>query len=309
MFSIDAVNLHWLEGAKEEVDLCLHGKAIAQIGDEHFEYDATVSSTALYLLKSLTEDHVMGQSNRILPCCGFSMFANEDLSSVEICGCNNGIDWSVLHEKDSVVLVTESGNRVEISTDEYRQTVFAFADKLENFYKSATPKVLPTDEFDRNGYIAFWNEWTARRYGELTSFILNEDDNIRMGFADSNQKEQIPPIYYAKVKTSDGRVVFNHDGVFQKNFAVVMDSEGKFGLINRNGIAVIPLQYDSISNIILKNIVFFRQGSTCGFMNINQTILAEYPNCTSFREVRNHMYAIEYNGGSEKKELDLTLFK
>ena len=164
MFSIDAVNLRWLEGTKEVEDLCLHGKAMAQIGDEHFEFEATVSSTALYLLKSLTEDHVMGQSNQMLPCCGFFMIANEDLSSVEICGCNNGIDWSVLHENNSVVLVTELGNKVKIPIDEYRRIVFAFADKIENFYKNSKEKSLPKDEFDRNGYIAFLNEWRARRY-------------------------------------------------------------------------------------------------------------------------------------------------
>ena len=164
MFSIDAVDLHWLEGSKEEEDLCLHGKAIAQIGDEHFEYDAAVSSTALYLLKSLTEDHVMGKSNQLLPCCGFSMFPNGDLTEVEICGCQNGIDWSVLHEDGYVVLITESGKKTEISIEEYKQTVFAFADKIENFYKESKEKDLPNDELDRNGYIAFLNEWKARRY-------------------------------------------------------------------------------------------------------------------------------------------------
>ena len=164
MFSIDAVNLRWLEGTKAEEDLCLHGKAIAQIGDEHFEFEAAVSSTALYLLKSLTEDHVMGQSNQMLPCCGFFMIANEDLSSVEICGCNNGIDWSVLHDGGNVVLITESGKKTVMPIREYKQIVFAFADKIESFYKDSKEKSLPKDEFDRNGYIAFQNEWRARRY-------------------------------------------------------------------------------------------------------------------------------------------------
>ena len=51
MFSIDVTDLHWLKDVPEKEDLCLHGHAVAKIGEEVFEYDATVSSTALYLLK------------------------------------------------------------------------------------------------------------------------------------------------------------------------------------------------------------------------------------------------------------------
>ena len=32
-------------------------------------------------------------------------------------------------------------------------------------YDACTPKEIPEDEFDRNGYTAFWNEW-QRRYNE-----------------------------------------------------------------------------------------------------------------------------------------------
>ena len=163
MFSITATNLHWLEGANEAEDLCLHGHAMVMIGDERFEYDATVSSTALYLLKSLTEDHTISEGNQMLPCCGFCMMANDTNSNVDILGCPNGIDWSVFHEGESVVLITEAGNKTNVPLNEYRQTVFEFVDEIEAFYKNSTEKTLPTDELDRNGYLAFWNEWKARR--------------------------------------------------------------------------------------------------------------------------------------------------
>ena len=166
MFSISVSNLHWMERIDPAEDLCLHGNAKAIIGHEVLEYDnATVSSTALYLLKSLKEDHKIYESNQMLPCCGFFMIANEELSKVDICGCPNGVDWSVLHENGNVVLVTEAGERTEILFDEYKTTVFAFADQVEAFYNAAADKKLPEDEFDRNGYIAFWNEWKAIRYG------------------------------------------------------------------------------------------------------------------------------------------------
>ena len=165
MFSISVSNLHWMEGIDPAEDLCLHGNAKAIIGHEVLEYDdATVSSTALYLLKSLKEDHKIYESNQMLPCCGFFMIANEELSKVDICGCPNGVDWSVLHENDDVILITETGKRTVIPIDEYRKTVFAFADLIESFYNSAEDKIIPEDEFDRNGYVAFWNEWRALRY-------------------------------------------------------------------------------------------------------------------------------------------------
>lgn len=92
------------------------------------------------------------------------MIAKDDLSKVDICGCPNGIDWSVYHENDEIVLMTEFGNTTKISRNHYQQTVFDFADKIEAFYNKSNPKKLSKDDFDRNGYIAFWNECKAIRY-------------------------------------------------------------------------------------------------------------------------------------------------
>ena len=62
----------------------------------------------------------------MLPCCGHFIIANEALDEVTISGCENGIDWSVIHKDNMVILELE-------------------------------------DEFDRDGYVAFWNEWHRRR--------------------------------------------------------------------------------------------------------------------------------------------------
>jgi len=163
MFEINATNLTWLENVDEETDLCLHGKAVAKIGDEIFEDDATVSATALYLLKSLTEDHLIHKGNQMLPCCGFSIYANEDKTAVDICGCPNGTDWSIIHVGDDVKIITDSGQETIIGLDEYKISVYSFADKIKEYYEKSTPKVLPKDKVDREGYIVFWNEWHWRR--------------------------------------------------------------------------------------------------------------------------------------------------
>ncbi|HLR35254.1 MAG TPA: hypothetical protein VK071_08020 [Tissierellales bacterium] len=33
---------------------------------------------------------------------------------------------------------------------------------VEDYYKKSSNKILPEDEFERDGYIAFWNEWNRR---------------------------------------------------------------------------------------------------------------------------------------------------
>jgi hypothetical protein len=91
------------------------------------------------------------------------MYANEDLSSVDIGGCPNGIDWSVIHEDGRIKFITETGKETFIDMDDYREEVYAFVDTIEAYYRNCLPKNMPSEEFERNGYTAFWNEWHSRR--------------------------------------------------------------------------------------------------------------------------------------------------
>ena len=62
VFSIDVCEFTWICGPEDDPeDLCLHGHVTVQIGKTTMEYDGTVSATALYLLKTLTEDKVMSE--------------------------------------------------------------------------------------------------------------------------------------------------------------------------------------------------------------------------------------------------------
>ena len=164
MFSIKAKNLHWIDDIDNGEDLCLHGHAIAIIGSEVLEYEnTTVSATALYLLKSITEDHIIYEDNQMLPCCGFFMIPDDDLQNVDIMGCPNGVDWTVKHDGEEVILITESGNETRISIGKYKKEVFRFADEIEDFYKKSLPRKKPSDWYDEDGNTAFWNEWNRRR--------------------------------------------------------------------------------------------------------------------------------------------------
>lgn len=164
MFTIKVKNLHWVNDIDDGEDLCLHGHAVAVIGDEILEYeDATVSATALYLLKSLTEDHIIYEDNQMLPCCGYYMIPDDELQNVIIMGCPNGVDWTVKHEGDEVILITESRKETRLSLEEYKKEVFRFADEIEDFYRKALPRKKPSDWRDEEGNTAFWNEWNRRR--------------------------------------------------------------------------------------------------------------------------------------------------
>lgn len=167
IFTIKADDFGWINGAKDDPqDLCLHGRVTVQFGDTVLEDHGTVSATALYLLKTLSEDKIMAPYDiQMVPCCGHTLIANDDLTEVQISGCDKGTDWSTIHEENNVRLILPSGQEEVVSLREYRCEVLDFAESVKRFYDICTPKEMPKDEFERDGYIAFWNEW-QRRYNE-----------------------------------------------------------------------------------------------------------------------------------------------
>lgn len=163
-FSIDAYDIHWLTRKDDPEDRCLHGHAVAKIGDNIIEYDCTISATAMYLLKSLNNNKTKDDPYQMLPCCGHFYIPNDLLTDVYIDGCDNGEDWEVIHVDGGVELIYE-GDSEFVSMDVYKKEVFAFCDKIKEYYDSSLPKVFPDeeDEFTKRGYIAYWNEWNRRR--------------------------------------------------------------------------------------------------------------------------------------------------
>lgn len=78
LFSIDATDFKWIDGSKDN-----------------------------------SENHIIYTDNQMLPCCGHFMIPNETLDNVTISGCPNGIDWSVIHDGNSVILELEDGEIVK----------------------------------------------------------------------------------------------------------------------------------------------------------------------------------------------------
>lgn len=169
-FKIKILDLHWIHNEGDDPDdLCAHGTVFVQIGDEVIcnadSLDVTVSATALYLLRTLNGNYSAEMyASQLLPCCGHFIISNDEGNHVEICGCPEGIDWTITHIDDNTVKHTShNGTEVFISKDAYIKQVLHFADTVENFYKAGLPKNIPDDDFTKKGYTAFWTEWRILR--------------------------------------------------------------------------------------------------------------------------------------------------
>jgi len=168
-FDIKILDLHWMNDFDESTDLCAHGRVYLKIGDQIVSNmatgDWTLSSTALSLLRTIEKDYEKDEfSNPILPCCGHFFISNDNQETVIIQGCDTGIDWKIIHTHDNNIRhILDSGYEITIDKETYKRKVFEFADQVEQFYKDSKPKTIPTDDFDRKGYFAFWKEWRNLR--------------------------------------------------------------------------------------------------------------------------------------------------
>ncbi len=143
MFRIDAYDLCWINGQKDDpTDKCLHGRAVVTIGEETIEEICTVSATALYLLKSLTNDKTPDDGYFMLPCCGHFYIPDDGLTEVYISGCDSGVDWEIRHTYGGVILIPDDGKEVFVPVEEYRKEVFRFCDKIKAYYDYCAPKVF-----------------------------------------------------------------------------------------------------------------------------------------------------------------------
>ncbi len=177
-FIISWSNFCWIDdSADNPKDLCLHGDVTVTIEDTQLSYSCCTSASALQMLRTLTQGHEITPYEQMLPCCGHSLFASADLSEVTISGCDNGIDYSVTHKTDKVVIKTEEGTEYTVPLIKYRKEVLRFARAVEFFYCNCSPKILPEEPYERDGYLAFWNEWSHhmyRAFGLFENSLLNK---------------------------------------------------------------------------------------------------------------------------------------
>ena len=164
VFRISASDLGWINGAEDDPqDLCLHGRVRVQIGDAVLEDEGTLSATALYLLKTLTEEKIMAPHDiQMIPCCGHTILPDEAGENVIILGCDTGTDWTTRHENGMIRIELPDGRAETIDPAAYRAEVFRFADEIEAFYNACAAKTFG-DDSEHCAYATFWREWRRRR--------------------------------------------------------------------------------------------------------------------------------------------------
>ncbi len=146
---------------KEKVyDCCVHGKVVFKIEDKNLSDNTEwcVSASAYRFLHTLFKNHFMGAEEFLIPCCGHTIIPSEDKMSVNIIGCNSGIDFNIIHENDNIAIITEDNIEHRIPFDEYKNAVISFAKQVMDFYKSNPPREF-VDDFDKDGYVAFVTEY------------------------------------------------------------------------------------------------------------------------------------------------------
>jgi hypothetical protein len=166
-FSLKILNQHWLGTEPAQFDLCSHGQLELTIGgqvilDGREEYG--LSESALALLRTLKQEHSPKNhvaEKLIFHGCGYVLMQ----------GCPIGIDWTVQHEGDEIILkdvvrwdtpdehrpTRFVGLSVSLPLVEYRQVVLEFAQMVKQFFKGQEKEFF--NEAERDEYEVFWQEF------------------------------------------------------------------------------------------------------------------------------------------------------
>lgn len=171
MFRLDIEKSSWIndDGADDPHDLCAHAIVKVSIGENCLTTDQITSSAgAIFLLRSITEDHIAGNpesknTDMILPCCGNSIYEDKnDPDRAVIITCPFGFDFSVIHENGNVKISCDDCGEVTVTADEYRREIYAFADAVMAFYEASAPKKFENSESEK-GFLAMMREWKKLR--------------------------------------------------------------------------------------------------------------------------------------------------
>lgn len=176
-FNISLKRIHWLQSFedKDELDLCAHGQVQVSIGNEIIVDNSddphdwwSLTAMALHLLRTLDLDHTA--ESRVGDCLvpgedhHIDHHENNPIVHIEtVYPMVDGRNWWVVHESSNVILTTESSNKTIVSIETYKNEVLKFVDKVKGFYESSKPKILPENQYDKEGYLKMWREWDSRR--------------------------------------------------------------------------------------------------------------------------------------------------
>jgi hypothetical protein len=167
VIALRPTNLHWIDGSDDDPeDLCAHSGVDFQIDGDVLVRDGdwTVSAAALYLLRTLSKSHTKSDpvADYLFPCCGHAIFEVDGQDHVMILGCNNGIDFEILHIGDHVRITAEDGRQHHVGATDWTNSACEFSDAVRVFYSSSSPK-RAEGEYEQRSFEKFLSEWSRRR--------------------------------------------------------------------------------------------------------------------------------------------------
>jgi hypothetical protein len=152
--------------ADDPQDFCAHSEVEFTVDGDVLVLasagDWTVSSSALFLLRTLWQSHTKQNpvGEHLFPCCGHSMYVVDGQDDVAVLGCPNGIDFEVIRSLDDVIITSADRQKHRVSFAEWRDAVCAFSDAVRCFYAKCAPK---QPSYDVKGFEKFMAEWERRR--------------------------------------------------------------------------------------------------------------------------------------------------
>jgi hypothetical protein len=160
--------LTWINDQVDDpFDLCAHGKVQFEIDGVNLvrveDGEWTVSAAALFLLRTLKKDHTVEAPlfENVIPHCGSGFYAGEGEEDVKIIECPSGINFQVIHVRDTVQIIMNEKKPFMVASDEWRNAVLTFSQVVREFYAASTPKT-PVDDSDEAGFEKFMVEWRNR---------------------------------------------------------------------------------------------------------------------------------------------------
>lgn len=205
-------------------DICIHGKVVFKIGELCLSDNTfwCVSASAYRFLQSLFENRFMGAEEFLIPCCGNVIIPNEDKTSVSIIGCNKGIDFSIIHSGEDVIIITADNTKHRVPFADYKNAVLAFAKQVMEYYQTAPPREF-YDDYDRDIYKAF-----------LTGVGTLYEKGVALG----DSVPQITPINLETVRTCTQHhiVYISESGITLKSFGFVNFKECAYNFKQTEGV-------------------------------------------------------------------------
>ena len=141
-----------------------------------------VSASAFRFLQSLFENHFMGSEKFLIPHCGHFMVPSSDRKTVEIFGCDSGIDFNIIHDGNLIKVQTEDKKEYSVSFDNYRDAVLTYADQITDFCRSNPPREID-DAFDKDMLSIFESSWNSL-YSKAKEHPIENDAFCAISFED-----------------------------------------------------------------------------------------------------------------------------